>query len=831
MNERTIFLEALDQPDARRREAFLRQTCGQDTLLRRKVDELLRAHDDAGSFMEHSSVGTESTSLDAESRDTDDQTIQYHSSDSARPIPDQFNLSFLSPSSFPAHLGKLDHYEILEVIGRGAFGIVLRALDPKLNRVVAIKVLSPDVASNAMAVRRFLREAQAAAAVSHDHIVTIHGVEDRSALPYLVMECILGQSLQQKIDNGGALPIPEIIRIGLQIASGLAAAHKHGLVHRDIKPGNILLENGVQRVKITDFGLARAVDDLANTQTFQVAGTPQYMSPEQANGNPVDFRSDLFSLGSVLYTMCTGRPAFRAETVMGVLKRVCDDTPRPIGDLNPEVPDWLTAIVGKLMEKSPENRYQTAAEVAELLQTELSDLQRHAPPAATRQRSANSPAVTTSKRGRASQWRVAAGLVGVATLVTCTLLIGKSYLADSSRMKVAGGPAALSRESSIDVQNGDPATQPTNSNSTADESKPTVTAFVAEEQGDKDFGPKQIVRRKPRLPTAPSPAVAPFEAAQAVQHQNAWAKYLGVPVEFQNSIEMKFHLIPPGEFQMGSTSEEIEFIRNEIETKNPRDTTKLQTLSSERPQHKVILTEPFYLGIFEVTQRQYMQVMGKNPSHFSATGAGKDAAAGIDTLNHPVEMVTWNDAAEFCQRLSQQENLEPVYSVVGKHAAPRDGTGYRLPTEAEWEFACRAGTATRFWAGDLETDLMHTDWYNNNAGYHLHEVGQLKPNPFGLFDMHANVCEWMNDCVAPDAYKQFETQAATDPKYSFTASPQRALRGGHWGQWTYIARSAYRGGSFSLVRANTIGFRVVLPVNSVPQIPETDTQTTSDNEP
>src|SRR5262249_29409220 len=152
--------------------------------------------------------------------------------------------------------------------------------------------------------QRFTREAQAAAAVSHDHIVTIHAVEEASGLPYLVMQLVAGMSLQERLDREGPMELPEILRIGLQTASGLAAAHAQGLVHRDIKPANILLENGVERVKITDFGLARAAADASLTQEGVVAGTPHYMSPEQARGEAIDQRSDLFSLGSVLYAMC-----------------------------------------------------------------------------------------------------------------------------------------------------------------------------------------------------------------------------------------------------------------------------------------------------------------------------------------------------------------------------------------------------------------------------------------------------------------------------------------------------------------------------------------------
>src|SRR5262249_17857567 len=150
-------------------------------------------------------------------------------------------------------------------------------------------------------------------------------------------------------------------------AAGLAAAHAQGLVHRDVKPANILLENGVERIKITDFGLARAVDDASLTQSGLIAGTPAYMSPEQANGDHIDHRSDLFSLGSVLYTLCAGHAPFRASTTMAVLKRVCEDSPRPLREINSEIPAWLAAIIAKLHAKDPASRFQTAAEVAELL--------------------------------------------------------------------------------------------------------------------------------------------------------------------------------------------------------------------------------------------------------------------------------------------------------------------------------------------------------------------------------------------------------------------------------------------------------------------------------
>ncbi len=212
----------------------------------------------------------------------------------------------------------------------------------------------------------------AAAAVVHEHVVAIHAVNTWHGLPYLVMQHVPGHSLQERIDRDGPLEVEDVLRIGMQAAAGLAAAHAQGLVHRDVKPSNILLEHGVERVKLTDFGLARAADDASVTQSGVLAGTPQYMAPEQANGDGVTFRSDLFSLGSVLYAMCAGRPPFRAETTMAVLRRICEQVPRPLREVNPQVPDWLAAIIARLHAKDPRARYSTAAEVAELLGRHLS---------------------------------------------------------------------------------------------------------------------------------------------------------------------------------------------------------------------------------------------------------------------------------------------------------------------------------------------------------------------------------------------------------------------------------------------------------------------------
>jgi WD40 repeat protein/serine/threonine protein kinase len=312
------------------------------------------------------------------------------------------SLAFLGLPRLPGNLGRLDHYEVLEAAGQGGMGVVLKAFDERLHRIVAIKALAPHLATNVMARQRFVREARAAAAVAHEHVVAIHGVEDGSSVPYLVMQYVGGPSLQQRLDQGGPLELREIVRIGIQIASGLAAAHKQGLVHRDIKPANILLENGVERVKITDFGLARAADDASLTQNGVIAGTPQYMAPEQARGEAIDHRSDLFSLGSVLYALCTGRPPFRASTTLGVLKRVSEEPPRPIRDLNPHIPLWLCSLIGQLHAKDPRDRFQSAAEVADLLERHLAQLQVPGPAA---------PRVPIFPRRRLLIWTACAALL------------------------------------------------------------------------------------------------------------------------------------------------------------------------------------------------------------------------------------------------------------------------------------------------------------------------------------------------------------------------------------------------------------------------------------
>ena len=285
----------------------------------------------------------------------------------------------LEAPSHPELLGRLGRYEIERVIGAGGMGIVLRGFDSDLNRPVAIKILARHLAHSGAARQRFARESRAAAAVVHEHVVAIHNVETRGETPFLVMQYVAGESLQERVNQIGPLDAKEVLRIGIQAAAGLHAAHEQGVIHRDIKPANILLEHGVDRALVTDFGLARTVDDASLTQTGIVAGTPHYMSPEQANGRETDLRTDLFSLGAVLYFMATGRPPFRAEHALGVLNRICHEPHRPLWRVNPEVPDELSEIVDRLLEKKPKRRFASAAEAQSALTHCLARLQQRGP--------------------------------------------------------------------------------------------------------------------------------------------------------------------------------------------------------------------------------------------------------------------------------------------------------------------------------------------------------------------------------------------------------------------------------------------------------------------
>ena len=320
------------------------------------------------------------------------------------------SLDFLQPSTDGAYLGRLAHFDVMRVLGRGGMGVVLEAFDSKLQRHVAIKVLDPDLANDDLARQRFCREARAAASVTHENVVAVHQVErsDDEGLPYLVMQLIAGETLEQRLKREKKLPLKEIVRIGMQAARGLAAAHAQGLIHRDVKPGNILLEPPQDRVKLTDFGLARIAEDTKLTGTGFVTGTPLYMAPEQALGEEADPRSDLFSLGAILYETASGQTPFTGNSALAILKQITDVKHRPLRELDPDVPEWLAETVDHLLAKKPADRFQTATDLAEVLEYHWAHLKTS---------SDELPAVCQVElKRRSSRNRMLLGVIGTAVL-------------------------------------------------------------------------------------------------------------------------------------------------------------------------------------------------------------------------------------------------------------------------------------------------------------------------------------------------------------------------------------------------------------------------------
>jgi serine/threonine-protein kinase len=272
---------------------------------------------------------------------------------------------------------KLGRYRIEARIGEGAMADVFRAHDPDIGRVVAIKALKPDYRRDPELGARFLREARAAGALNHPNIATIYDVGEADGVPYIAMELIDGRPLDMVLHAQGRMPFERVLTLGAQLAAALAWAHAQGVVHRDVKPSNILLSSDGRTAKLLDFGVARIAESdgqLARTQAGQMIGTPRYMSPEQALGLPVDARSDLFSLGAVLYEMVTGKTAFDANGLATLALQIAQEKVTPIERSAADCPPGLRQIVEKLLAKKPDQRFADGAQLLQALQRETAAL-------------------------------------------------------------------------------------------------------------------------------------------------------------------------------------------------------------------------------------------------------------------------------------------------------------------------------------------------------------------------------------------------------------------------------------------------------------------------
>lgn len=260
---------------------------------------------------------------------------------------------------------KFGRYEVIDSLGKGAMGTVYRARDPMLNRTVAIKTVNMDLDRDEVAdyEARFYQEARAAGGLNHPNIVTIYDIGKSGSIAYMAMELLEGKELRSIMSQGRALPVGQAIEIAAQAAEGLGYAHDHDVVHRDIKPANLMI-NREGLVKITDFGIARMRSSEVRTQTGVVLGSPRYMSPEQVVGKRAEARSDIFSLGVILYEMVTGKAPFTGEDVSAIMFQILNFVPPSPSSVNPDAPEMLDFIIAKAIAKSPNDRYATAREMA-----------------------------------------------------------------------------------------------------------------------------------------------------------------------------------------------------------------------------------------------------------------------------------------------------------------------------------------------------------------------------------------------------------------------------------------------------------------------------------
>lgn len=350
-----------------------------------------------------------------------------HSTDA--PVP-----ALVEKSWLPDAIG---NFKPLEILGEGGMGAVYLAEDPQLARRVAVKVMKKELAADSDAKYRFLREARAMASIEHDNIMTIYAVGEDRGTPYLVMPVLKGETLEDRLRRESRFSVAETCRIGQEIAAGLAAAHSHGLIHRDIKPSNIWLEGAQGRVRILDFGLARpASDDQKVTHSGAVLGTPAYMAPEQAAGEEATPRSDLFSLGAVLYRMTTGKQPFAGPNMMATLNNLANRIPESPQKLAPELPAYVSALIDRLLLKSPEQRPESATAVLESLRNDetlplpsITLLPGHLKKPQKTATVKLKPATTKSVVSRASKSSSASGSQGIIRVLLLSGLAGFLLLA------------------------------------------------------------------------------------------------------------------------------------------------------------------------------------------------------------------------------------------------------------------------------------------------------------------------------------------------------------------------------------------------------------------
>lgn len=759
------------------------------------------------------------------------------STDETHPTPTK------SAESAKPKAQKLGRFEVRQRVGSGAFGDVYRAYDPTLERDVALKVPRSGVVLSEQARARFLREPKAAAKLQHPHIVPVFETGSVGKHLYIASAFIDGDTLDNKIGEAG-LDFRQAAQIVHDLADALHNAHHKGIVHRDVKSSNVMIDSSGQAM-LMDFGLAR-MDYVEEhlTQEGSVTGTPAYMSPEQA-GQGADKAgppSDQYSLGVVLYELLCGQRPFQGS-LMEVMRDILNREPTPPRQINPTVPLDLETICLRAMSKEPEHRYEDCRAMADDLARWLDDMPIVARPIGHAER--------ITRWCRRNPILAGVSLAAVALIVLSGLAF--SALFSSSSQRDVAQTKRQQAESRLEQAESDlerlkhelaqtrqelTAAKEALVGATTDEERSAAQARVdsAEEQLaalEKELAepvPEELLPHvppaaepkveprtpakpdpkvpKPNRPISPAPTVAPFDAVTARSHQDAWARYLAVPVEEKIDLggeELSMVLIPPGEFLMGSSAEQQARFLEAARTAG--DEFAAERIPAEGPQHRVQITRPFRLARHEVTVGQFRRFVEQTEYKTEAERSGKGGHRNVNgkwlqdprlvwhvdpgfpqTEHHPVVNVSWNDATAFCHWLSEKQ-----------------GTEYLLPSESQWEYACRAGTATAWYSGDNERTLAKYAWFAKNSRARAHPVAKLEPNAWGLYDMHGNVWEWCADAWAADYYAQ---SPFDDPRGS-TSGTRHILRGGHWALDASRCRSANRSHSAPDYRHNGLGFRVL----------------------
>lgn len=671
-------------------------------------------------------------------------------------------------TAFPTELAGHPRYRLVRKLGEGGMGAVYLAEHRMMQRPVALKLIRTEYLHHPQIVERFRREVRAAARLSHPHIVTAFDAEEAGGTHFLVMEYVEGIPLNDYLEEHGPLPIEEACRYARAAALGLQCAHEQGMVHRDLKPHNLIrARNGA--IKILDFGLARIACESGQPAQGQLTGvgvmmgTPDYMAPEQAqDSRTADIRADIYSLGCTLYQLLAGRVPFPVGSAIDKIIKHSADSPQPLGELRPDVPAGLVAVVDCMMAKRPADRFQSPAAVAAALVPFCT------PPAAVHSHRARLPGRPLVAAAALLMLAVAAAAVILVIKTSRGEITIKTDHPDIELVARNNGDLVLIRDTRNN-QTWDLDTQKLNLGRADTEDGLRVSlegkdpillkrrdgqllvAISRTAAADQERNPGRADSGRAAPPTAPAPKDTVPQVTEAIvraDRRNApldsplVPKPPAQPQRYTNNLGMEFVLVPRGRAWLGGGKGRV--------ARGP-----------------ITMPYEFYLGVYEVTQGEWVKLMRNNPSYFARTGDGRDAVkdvADADLECFPVENINWDATQQFLTRLNERDR--------------QPGWVYRLPTQREWEYACRGGPmpdaaagAADFYLARPTNDLLprQANFANASGLNRTCKVGSFAPNRLGIYDMHGNVWERCADEIPPK------------PNTRKSSPPTRHVkRGGSW---------------------------------------------------